>query len=75
MSLSCQTSNVNVKLVTRYLMCNLPKERGTQHYPFAHTGYDYAGYFLLKDRKSRELKLVKAYVCVFICLAIKAIHL
>jgi len=65
-----------VKLqVSNYLMGNLPKERVTQHHPFANTGCDYAGYFLIKDRKSRGFKLVKAYVCVFICLATKAINL
>jgi len=43
--------------------------------PFYVTGVDYAGPFLIKDRKSRESKANKCYICLFICFAVKAIHL
>ncbi|XP_072389469.1 uncharacterized protein [Diabrotica undecimpunctata] len=56
-------------------MGDLPKERVTQTFPFHSTGVDYAGPFLLKDRKGRGCKTFKAWVCLFICLKTKAIHL
>lgn len=36
---------------------------------------DYAGPFAIKDRKTRGAKMLKSYVCLFICFATKAIHL
>lgn len=56
-------------------MGNLPKERVNQYLPFYNVGCDFAGPFFLKDRMTRGAKLVKGYVCIFICLATKAIHL
>ena len=58
-----------------YLMGNLPAERLNQCTPFSNTGCDFAGFFLLKDKKNRGYKLNKAYVCIFVCLTTKAIHL
>ncbi|XP_072403050.1 uncharacterized protein [Diabrotica undecimpunctata] len=58
-----------------HTMGDLPKERVTQTFPFHSTGVDYAGPFLLKDRKGRGCKTFKAWVCLFICLITKAIHL
>ena len=59
----------------QYLMGDLPASRVNQYIPFFNTAVDFAGPFLLKDRKTRGAKLTKAYVCLFICLATKAIHL
>lgn len=42
---------------------------------FSHVGIDYAGPILLKDRKLRGSKLINAYICLFVCLTTKAIHL
>ncbi|XP_072401047.1 uncharacterized protein [Diabrotica undecimpunctata] len=58
-----------------YLMGNLPSSRLTPSRPFTHSGLDYAGPFLLKDRLTRNYKTIKGYVALFICLATKAIHL
>lgn len=60
---------------SQYLMGDLPAFRVTQSTPFFNSGVDYAGPFFVKDRKTRGAKLTKAYVCLFICLATKAIHL
>ncbi|XP_026326026.1 uncharacterized protein LOC113234770 isoform X1 [Hyposmocoma kahamanoa] len=57
------------------IMGNLPKERLQLEFPFIDTGTDYAGPILLADRKGRGSKLIKSYICVFICLATKAVHL
>lgn len=47
----------------------LPKDRITPSSPFSVSGVDYAGRFLLKDRKGRGCKTLKAYVALFICFA------
>lgn len=60
---------------TNPLMGNLPKYRLMSLYPFHSTGIDYAGPFLIKDRRGRGTKITKCYICLFICLSTKAIHL
>lgn len=62
------------KLVEQ-LMGNLPKFRLNPSPPFYNTGIDYAGPLLIRDKKSRGYKLIKAYVCLFICLTTKAVHI
>lgn len=62
----------------QYLMGNLPSYRVNQCFPIFNTGCDFAGPFLLRDRNTRlarGAKLIKAYVCLFICMATKAIHI
>lgn len=56
-------------------MGNLPKYRLTPSPPFYHCGVDYAGPFNTRDRRSRGYKTFKAYICLFICMNTKAIHL
>lgn len=62
------------KFITNF-MGDLPEHRVTAMTPFYVTGIDYAGPFFVKDRKGRGCKVTKAYVCLFICFAVKAIHL
>lgn len=57
------------------IMSNLPKSRVTVSYPFSTVGVDYAGPFLVKDRKGRGCKTFKSYICLFICFSTKALHL
>lgn len=56
-------------------MGDLPTARVVPSYPFCNTGVDYAGPFLLKDSKFRNKKILKCYICVFVCFATKAVHL
>ncbi|GJQ87162.1 hypothetical protein Trydic_g8746 [Trypoxylus dichotomus] len=60
---------------TNQLMGNLPSFRTQPTRPFLKCGVDYCGPFFIKDRKTRGAKLMKSYVCLFICLVTKAIHL
>ncbi|XP_072400436.1 uncharacterized protein [Diabrotica undecimpunctata] len=57
------------------LMGQLPSSRVSQTFPFNHTGVDYAGPFMIKDRKGRGCKVFKSYLCLFVCMATKAVHL
>ncbi|XP_055714219.1 uncharacterized protein LOC129808464 [Phlebotomus papatasi] len=56
-------------------MGNLPTVRVRQARPFINTGCDFAGPFTLRASKLRKAVLVKGYLCLFICMATKAVHL
>ena len=43
--------------------------------PFLRVGVDYAGPFSITMAKTRGAKTLKAYLCLFICFATKALHL
>ncbi|XP_066600991.1 uncharacterized protein [Prorops nasuta] len=58
----------------KYKMGNLPNFRTNPTAPFIHTGIDYCGPFFIKEKKHRNRNKVKAYVCVFICMIMKAVH-
>ncbi|XP_076384620.1 uncharacterized protein LOC117224036 [Megalopta genalis] len=58
-----------------YIMGNLPIARVTESRPFTNVGIDYCGPFFIKEKQHRNRGRVKVYVAVFVCLAIKAIHL
>ena len=59
----------------RQQMAPLPAERLARGRPFAITRLDYAGPFPILFSKGRGAKSSKGYVSIFICLAIKAIHI
>ena len=42
---------------------------------FQQTGVDYAGPILIKRGSPRKPTLVKAYVCIFVSLSVKAVHI
>ncbi|XP_030763227.1 uncharacterized protein LOC115887855 [Sitophilus oryzae] len=56
-------------------MGDLPSTRVIANRPFAISGVDFAGPFLVKDGKTRCRILVKCHICVFVCFATKASHL
>uniref|UniRef100_A0A023F0J1 Putative bel12 ag transposon polyprotein n=1 Tax=Triatoma infestans TaxID=30076 RepID=A0A023F0J1_TRIIF len=58
-----------------YIMGPLPPERVTEGKPFTSTGVDYAGPILIKQSMKRNSSTVKAYICLFICLSTKAVHI
>ncbi|XP_049868042.1 uncharacterized protein LOC126368193 [Pectinophora gossypiella] len=56
-------------------MGNLPAYRVSVDYPFKSVGVDYAGPFFILNRKGRGAKLLKCYLCLFVCLRFKCVHL
>ncbi|XP_062534704.1 uncharacterized protein LOC134203884 [Armigeres subalbatus] len=52
----------------------LPQRRITPSKPFTVTGVDYAGPVYLKPAHKRA-SAIKAYICVFVCFATKAVHI
>ena len=57
------------------IMADLPADRVTQARVFNGVGTDFAGPFQIKASQLRNAKIMKAYLCVFVCLATKAVHL
>ena len=57
------------------LLGQLPSERITPGSVFENVGVDYAAPFYIKYGSVRNPTIVKAYVCVFLCLSVKAVHL
>lgn len=56
-------------------MSSLPTGCVTMSKPFTHCGVDYAGPINLKESKRRNARNHKAYVSIFVCFAVKAVHL
>ncbi|XP_008486287.2 uncharacterized protein LOC103522986, partial [Diaphorina citri] len=57
------------------IMSDLPDPRVQETQAFVNTGVDYAGPFLVTISRRRGFKSQKAYLCLFVCLATKALHL
>lgn len=53
----------------------LPKECITPDAVFNKIGLDYAGPIYIKQGSTRKPTIVKAYVCVFVSLSMKAVHI
>ncbi|XP_028171140.1 uncharacterized protein LOC114360595 [Ostrinia furnacalis] len=56
-------------------MGNLPPQRLNPDFPFLSVGLDFAGPFYILNRKGRGSRLIKCYLCLFVCLRFKCIHL
>ena len=59
----------------RQQMAPLPACRLTALRPFAYTGIDFAGPFPIRMSKGRGAKATKGYLAVFVCMAVRAVHL
>ncbi len=57
------------------IMGLLPQVRTTPAAVFASTGVDFAGPFQLKLGHTRKPVIIKAYVCIFVCMVTRAVHL
>lgn len=57
------------------LLGQLPVERIRPDSVFDNVGVDYAGPVLTKYGYVRKPRVVKAYICVFVSLSVKAVHL
>lgn len=60
---------------SQYKMGDLPSARVSQAVPFDNTGVDFCCPFYIKEKKHRNRTRIKVYVCIFICMSIKAVHL
>jgi len=72
---SCVTCRRKASHPQPQLMGQLPMERVVPDAVFSNVGIDYAGPIYIKKGAVRKPTIVKAYVCVFVSLSIKAVHL
>jgi len=56
-------------------MGDLPKPRLVGTKPFSHVGIDFAGPFMVKAALLRRIQATKGYLCIFVCMATRAVHL
>ncbi|CAI6357328.1 unnamed protein product [Macrosiphum euphorbiae] len=56
-------------------MGQLPSARVTPSRPFTSTGIDFCGPVYIRQSKNKRACKVKTYIAVFVCMAIKAVHL
>ncbi|XP_070515873.1 uncharacterized protein [Cardiocondyla obscurior] len=61
--------------LSQTILGDLPARRVNVSRPFTYTGIDYAGPILVKEHKRRNAKLTKAYIAVFVCFTVRAVHL
>lgn len=54
-------------------MADLPAPRVTANRPFYNVGMDYGGPFIVKESRRRGAQTQKAYLALFICMAVKAV--
>ncbi|KAL0884187.1 hypothetical protein ABMA27_016192 [Loxostege sticticalis] len=57
------------------LMGSLPSVRVTPARAFINSGVDYAGPIMLRTSKGRGHKAYKGYICLFVCMVTKAVHI
>lgn len=57
------------------LMGQLPASRVTPHRAFFNSGVDYAGPIQMRTSKGRGHTSTKGYICLFVCMSTRAIHL
>ena len=57
------------------MLGQLPPERITPDAVFEHVGLDFTGPLYLKRGSMRKPVILKSYVCVFVSMSVKAIHL
>ncbi|XP_062123208.1 uncharacterized protein LOC133836632 [Drosophila sulfurigaster albostrigata] len=72
---ACKTCVIHRRKIQSQLMGYLPTARSTFSRPFTNSGVDFAGPFDVKSYVGRGCKITKGYVCVFVGLSTKAIHL
>jgi len=56
-------------------MGSLPEFRLKPNRAFLKIGVDFGGPFTTKSEKSRKPQMQKSYICLFVCLSTKAVHL
>ena len=59
----------------KQIMAELPAPRVNASPPFTNCGMDFAGPFTIKLGRVRKPVLIDAHICVFVCLATRAVHL
>ncbi|XP_052895596.1 uncharacterized protein LOC128302785 [Anopheles moucheti] len=70
----CHTCFKNKPVLVKQAVADLPESRVTPTRPFAVSGVDYCGPFLLKST-IRNRSPTKAYIAIFVCFSTRAVHI
>lgn len=57
------------------LMGDLPSPRVQPNPVFTHSGMDFAGPFKTKIHQLRFARIVPVYICIFVCMSTRAVHI
>ncbi|XP_018398080.1 PREDICTED: uncharacterized protein LOC108776070 [Cyphomyrmex costatus] len=60
--------------ITEPMMGDLPSSRVNLSKPFSNTGVDFCGPIYIREGRRRGAKRIKAYVAIFVCMTVKAVH-
>lgn len=71
----CKTCVLQYQKAATQIIAALLQDRAKYSRAFSVTGVDFGGPFPIKLTKGLGIRLGKGYVAVFVCFAIKAIHL
>ena len=71
----CKTCYESKTKVVAPIMGDLPSYRVNGGRVFQHVGLDFAGPFPLKESCRRNAPVGKVYLCLYVCMATKALHL
>lgn len=71
----CVTCVRHSKQTHQQMMGQLPKARVSAQKPFQCSGVDYAGPISIRSSKGRGHHSTKGYICLFVCMSTRAIHL
>lgn len=71
----CITCVKNSAPTHNQFMGSLPSVRCTPARPFLNSGVDYAGPIKIRTTKGRGHRSYKGYICLFICMSTRAVHL
>ncbi|KAJ8705149.1 hypothetical protein PYW07_010976 [Mythimna separata] len=71
----CVTCVKHRASIKNQMMGSLPSVRCSPARPFLHSGVDYAGPINIRTTKGRGHRSYKGYICLFVCMSTRAIHL
>ncbi|KAJ8724347.1 hypothetical protein PYW08_015821 [Mythimna loreyi] len=71
----CVTCAKQKATIKNQFMGSLPASRCSPAKPFLHSGVDYAGPINVRTTKGRGQRSYKGYICLFVCMSTRALHL
>ncbi|XP_075977354.1 uncharacterized protein LOC142977361 [Anticarsia gemmatalis] len=72
---TCKICIIDKAKTNNQMMGQLPAERVNPCRAFRNSGVDYAGPVQIRTSKGRGHQTVKGYICLFVCMSTKALHL
>ncbi|XP_039764230.1 uncharacterized protein LOC120636738 [Pararge aegeria] len=72
---SCKTCIIDKAKTKSQFMGQLPAMRVNPNRAFLNSGVDYAGPVFIRTSKGRGHHATKGYICLFVCMSTRAIHL